>query len=169
MSGSSAKFPAAGYATHLVCLRGLCGQSRDNFIRPPSNNLPINVTLSTKLMEDQTMERLRSLIDGDELTIAPVALNPLMARMAVEAGFKAIYMSGGSLGWVKCNTEATITLPEMVDIAIDMRSVSDVPIVRRAPRSPNWTSGRIRAAGGLVRNERAYPSGPAVRTCRSDR
>ena len=75
------------------------------------------------------MERLRSLIDGDELTIAPVALNPLMARMAVEAGFKAIYMSGGSLGWVKCNTEATITLPEMVDIAIDMRSVSDVPIV----------------------------------------
>ena len=28
-------------------------------------------------------------------------------------------MSGGSLSWVKCNTEATITLPEMVDIAID--------------------------------------------------
>jgi len=38
-------------------------------------------------------------------------------------------MSGGSLGWVKCNTEAIITLPEMVDIAIDMCTVSDVPIV----------------------------------------
>lgn len=75
------------------------------------------------------MERLRTLIDGNDLTIAPVALNALMARMAVEAGFKAVYMSGGSLGWIKCNTEATITLPEMVDIAIDMRTVSDVPIV----------------------------------------
>lgn len=75
------------------------------------------------------MERLRSLIDGDELIVAPVALNPLMARMAVEAGFKAIYMSGGSLGWVKCNTEATITLPEMAELAIEMRTVSDVPIV----------------------------------------
>jgi len=75
------------------------------------------------------MERLRTLIDGNELIVAPVALNALMARMAVEAGFKAVYMSGGSLGWVKCNTEATITLPEMVDLAIEMRTVSDVPIV----------------------------------------
>lgn len=75
------------------------------------------------------MERLRTLIDGNDLTIAPVALNPLMALMAVEAGFKAVYMSGGSLGWVKCNTEATITLPEMAELAIEMRTVSDVPIV----------------------------------------
>lgn len=75
------------------------------------------------------MERLRTLIEGPDLVVAPVALNPLMARMAVEAGFKAIYMSGGSLGWVKCGTEATITLPEMAEIALDMRTVSDVPIV----------------------------------------
>jgi 2-methylisocitrate lyase-like PEP mutase family enzyme len=66
------------------------------------------------------------------LVIAPVALNPLMALMAlmaVEAGFKTVYMSGGSLGWVKCGTEATITLPEMAEIAIEMRTVTDVPIV----------------------------------------
>ena len=75
------------------------------------------------------MERLRTLIDGPDLVIAPVALNPLMARMAVEAGFKAIYMSGGSLGWVKCGTEATITLSEMAQLALEMRAVSDVPIV----------------------------------------
>ncbi len=75
------------------------------------------------------MERLRTLIEGPDLVIAPVALNPLMALMAVEAGFKAIYLSGGSLGWVKCGTEATITLPEMTEIALDMRTVSDVPIV----------------------------------------
>lgn len=99
------------------------------------------------------MERLRTLIDSSDLTIAPVALNPLMARMAVEAGFKAVYMSGGSLGWVKCGTEATITLPEMADIAVDMRTVSDVPIVLDAgggwgdPAHIHHTIGLTEAAG----------------------
>jgi methylisocitrate lyase len=75
------------------------------------------------------MERLRTLIEGPDLIIAPVALNPLMARMAVEAGFKAVYMSGGSLGWVKCGTEAAITLPEMAELAMEMRCVSEAPII----------------------------------------
>jgi len=75
------------------------------------------------------VERLRRLIDGTELIVAPVALNPIMARMAEEAGFRAVYMSGGSLGWLKCVTEANITLPEMAAIAVDMRAVCDLPIV----------------------------------------
>lgn len=75
------------------------------------------------------MERIRTLIQNDELIIAPVALNPLMARLAVEIGFKAIYLSGGSQGWVTCCTEATITLPEMAQIAVGIRTVTDVPIV----------------------------------------
>jgi len=75
------------------------------------------------------VERLRTLIEGPDLVVAPVALNPLMARMAAEIGFKAVYMSGGSLGWVKCGTEAAITLPEMAEIALEMRTVSDIPIV----------------------------------------
>ena len=44
------------------------------------------------------MERLKTLIAGDDLIVAPVALNPIMARLAKEAGFKAVYLSGGSLG-----------------------------------------------------------------------
>jgi len=75
------------------------------------------------------MPRLRTLIDGPDLIVAPVALNPMMARMAEEAGFRAIYMSGGSLGWLKCVTEANITLPEMAAIAVDMRAVCGLPIV----------------------------------------
>lgn len=99
------------------------------------------------------MEQLRSLIDGPDLVVAPVALNPLMARMAVEAGFKAVYMSGGSLGWVNCGTEATITLPEMARIAMDMRTVSDVPIVLDAgggwgdPAHIHRTIAQTEAAG----------------------
>jgi methylisocitrate lyase len=75
------------------------------------------------------MPKLRDLIAGNELIVAPVALNPIMARMAAQAGFKAVYMSGGSLGWYKCVTEANITLPEMAQVAVDMRAVCPLPII----------------------------------------
>jgi 2-methylisocitrate lyase-like PEP mutase family enzyme len=72
---------------------------------------------------------IRDLIKGDELIVAPCALNPMMARIAEDAGFKAIYMSGGSLGWVKCVTEANLALPELAEIAVDMRAVCRLPII----------------------------------------
>src|SRR5499433_3255500 len=66
---------------------------------------------------------------GNELIVAPVALNPIMARLAEETGFKALYLSGGSLGWLKCVTEANLTLPELAAVALDMRAVCKLPIV----------------------------------------
>ena len=75
------------------------------------------------------MERLKTLIAGDGLIVAPVALNPIMARLAEEAGFKAVYLSGGSLGWLKCVTEANPTLPELAAVALDMRAASSLPIM----------------------------------------
>ena len=75
------------------------------------------------------MPTLKDLIAGDDLVVAPVALNPIMARLAEQAGFKAIYLSGGSLGWVKCVTEANLTLPELADVAVDMRAVCRLPII----------------------------------------
>ncbi len=75
------------------------------------------------------MEKLKDLIKGPNLIVAPVALNPIMARMAAEAGFKAVYLSGGSLGWYKCHTEANVTLTEMAQLALDMRAACPLPIV----------------------------------------
>jgi len=75
------------------------------------------------------MERLKTLIAGDDLIVAPVALNPIMARLAEEAGFKAVYLSGGSLGWLKCMTEANLKLPELADVAVDMRAACDLPVI----------------------------------------
>ncbi len=75
------------------------------------------------------MPRLKELIAGDELIVAPVALSPIMARQAEDIGFKAIYLSGGSLGWVKCVTEANLTLPELCAVALDIRTVTDIPMV----------------------------------------
>jgi methylisocitrate lyase len=75
------------------------------------------------------LPKLKDLIRGNELIVAPVALNPIMARLAEAAGFKAVYLSGGSLGWYKCVTEANITLPEMAQVAVDMRAACKLPIV----------------------------------------
>jgi 2-methylisocitrate lyase-like PEP mutase family enzyme len=71
----------------------------------------------------------KELMDGKELVVAPVALNPIMARMAEEAGFKAVYLSGGSLGWLKCVTEANLSLTEMIHVALDMRAACALPVV----------------------------------------
>ena len=78
------------------------------------------------------METLRQLIAKPELTVAPLVLNPLMARMAEDAGFNAIYLGGGSLGWLQCVTEANITLPEMARVAVDIRTVCRLPIILEA-------------------------------------
>jgi len=75
------------------------------------------------------LPNFRELIQGDELIVAPCALNPIMARIAEDAGFRAVYMSGGSLGWLKCVTEANVTLPEMAEIAVDIRAVCRLPII----------------------------------------
>ncbi len=75
------------------------------------------------------MANFRELIAGKDLIVAPVALNPIMARLAEAAGFKALYLSGGSLGWYKGGTEANITMTELAQVALDMRAVSKLPIV----------------------------------------
>ncbi len=75
------------------------------------------------------MQKLKELVRGNELIVAPVALNPIMARLAEEAGFKVVYLSGGSLGWLKCVTEANLSLPELAEVAVDMRAACKLPIV----------------------------------------
>lgn len=75
------------------------------------------------------MTSLRTLIAGPDLIVAPLVLNPIMARLAQDAGFRAGYVSGGSLGWLKCITEANLTLPELADVAVDMRAASQLQLV----------------------------------------
>jgi 2-methylisocitrate lyase-like PEP mutase family enzyme len=75
------------------------------------------------------LQKLRDLIRGNECIVAPVVCNPIMARMAEDEGFKAIYLSGGTLGWVKCITEANISVSEMAEIAVDIRAACKLPLV----------------------------------------
>src|ERR1700752_4275385 len=76
-----------------------------------------------------SLATLKDLIRGNDLIVAPVGCNSIMARMAEDAGFKAIYLSGGTLGWGKCVTEGNLTLPEMAEVAVDIRAACKLPLV----------------------------------------
>src|SRR5262245_41582705 len=83
----------------------------------------------TAAWEEASLEKLKDLIKGPDLIVAPCALNPIMAQMAALAGFKAAYLSGGSLGWYKGVTEAGLSLTEMIQVVVDIRTVTPIPVV----------------------------------------
>jgi len=75
------------------------------------------------------METLRRLISGEEPVFAPLVLNPLMARLAQQAGFPALYLGGGSMGYLTCFTEANLSLTEMCRAGLDIRTACDLPLI----------------------------------------
>jgi 2-methylisocitrate lyase-like PEP mutase family enzyme len=75
------------------------------------------------------MATLHELINGNSLLEAPVVFNPLSAKLAVAAGFRALYLGGGGLGYVQCFTEANLTVTEMVRIGIDIRTACRLPLI----------------------------------------
>ena len=76
-----------------------------------------------------TPPSLRALIAGVEPVFAPLVLNPLMARLAERAGFPALYLGGGSMGYLTCFTEANLSVTEMAQAALDIRAVSALPLI----------------------------------------
>ena len=75
------------------------------------------------------MSNLREMISGTGLVEAPVVFNPLSAKLAEAAGFPAIYLGGGSFGYIQCVTEANLTLTEMVRVGVDIRTVCRLPLI----------------------------------------
>ena len=75
------------------------------------------------------MTSLRQLIDGDTPVCAPLVLNPLMAKLAEAAGFPALYLGGGASGYLKVHLEANLTLTEMCQAGIEIRTASALPLI----------------------------------------
>jgi len=75
------------------------------------------------------MNEFRRLIAGTEPVFAPLVFNPISALLAEQAGFKALYLGGGSMGYVKCGTEAQLSLTEMAQAALDIRTVCALPLI----------------------------------------
>jgi 2-methylisocitrate lyase-like PEP mutase family enzyme len=75
------------------------------------------------------MSSFHEMISGKSLVEAPVVFNPMSAKLAEAAGFPALYLGGGTLGYVQCVTEANLTLTEMVRIGLDIRTASHLPLI----------------------------------------
>lgn len=99
------------------------------------------------------MTTLRALLAGGAQIEAPLVLNPIMAKLAEAAGFKALYLGGGSMGYMKCVTEANLNLTEMCQAAIDIKAVSSLPLILDGacgwgdPMHMHRTIGMSEAAG----------------------
>lgn len=72
---------------------------------------------------------LRERLNSDEGVVAPLVLNPLMARFAEEAGFSAGYVGGGALGYQTCATEANLSLTQLLHVGLEIRAHSALSLI----------------------------------------
>src|SRR5947209_8418984 len=75
------------------------------------------------------MNELRRLLAGPEPVYAPLVFSPISALLAEQAGFRALYLGGGSMGYIKAGTEANLSLTEMAQAAVDIRTVCRLPLI----------------------------------------
>lgn len=75
------------------------------------------------------MVSLRDMLAGPTPVVATLVSNPLMARLAERAGFRALYLGGGMLGYSKVVLEANLNVTEVVHAGIDIRTVTSLPLI----------------------------------------
>jgi 2-methylisocitrate lyase-like PEP mutase family enzyme len=75
------------------------------------------------------MRTLREMIGGDKTIAAPLVMNPIMAKLAERAGFEALYLGGGSMGYLKTILEANLNLTEMIQAGTDIRAACSLPLI----------------------------------------
>ena len=99
------------------------------------------------------MTNMTEMMRGPLPVRAPLVLDPMMAKMAEKAGHKALYLGGGTMGYQRVYLEANLTLTEMAQMAVEIRTVRDLPLVFDAaagwgdPMHMHRTMGMAEAAG----------------------
>ncbi len=71
----------------------------------------------------------RGLLNREVPVVAPLVLDPISAKMAEAAGFEALYLGGGAMGYVKTWSEANLSLTEMVQAGVEIRAASSLPLI----------------------------------------
>src|SRR5262245_43555436 len=79
-------------------------------------------------MRTRTSLRAR-LLESPEPLFAPLALDALTARSAGRAGFEAVYVSGGALGFAHAVSEALLTLDELADVTRHVAQRCELPVI----------------------------------------
>ncbi len=85
--------------------------------------------MSQKAPEVAIRARLRASITAREVVFAPLALDALTARIAEQAGFSAVYLSGGALGYAHAVSEALLTLTELADAARHIAARAEIAVI----------------------------------------
>jgi len=73
--------------------------------------------------------RLASRLQQAEPVLAPLVLDPLMAKLAEQAGFEALYLGGGAMGYAKVVLEANLSLTQMAHAGLEIASVTPLPMI----------------------------------------
>ena len=74
--------------------------------------------------------KLRRLLDGDSMTVAPFILNALHAKIAESLGFEAVYMTGSGTSAEKGFPDVgMLTMTEMVTNGRYIANAVDIPVI----------------------------------------
>jgi 2-methylisocitrate lyase-like PEP mutase family enzyme len=72
---------------------------------------------------------LRGLIARPVPPKVPLVLDPLCAVTAQAAGFEALYLGGGTMGYVKTSTEAHLSVTQMCQSLLEIRAACPLPVI----------------------------------------
>ncbi len=68
-------------------------------------------------------------VRNGESILAPVALDPLSARLVESLGFEAAYLSGGGFGFQLSVSEALLTITEVAGLTRQITARSEIPLI----------------------------------------
>ena len=74
-------------------------------------------------------QRFAEQVRSGQPILAPVALDPLSARLVESLGFEAAYLSGGGFGFQLSVSEALLTITEVAGLTRQITARSDVPLI----------------------------------------
>ena len=74
-------------------------------------------------------QHFADLVRSGQPILAPVALDPLSARLVESLGFEAAYLSGGGFGFQLSVSEALLTTTEVAGLTRQITARSDVPLI----------------------------------------
>ena len=73
--------------------------------------------------------KFREMLARNQAYLAPAVFNPLSAKLAEQAGFWVLYLSGGALGYIKCCLEANLSLPDIIHTGFEIRAACELPLI----------------------------------------
>ncbi len=84
-------------------------------------------TTKTTAMTDR--RRFANLVRSGQPILAPVALDPLSARLVESLGFEAAYLSGGGFGFQLAVSEALLTITEVTGLTRQIAARSEIALI----------------------------------------